>query len=80
MLGLDGLVADVVEGAVIEDVAVLENLDERCAAMIVRALERLAEMLLFDVDGAGDEGGMRSERQRDRVERKIHGTRRASTW
>src|SRR5215472_3784013 len=49
MLGLEALVTDVVEGAVVEDVAVLQNLDERGAAMRVRPLEHLAEMLLLDI-------------------------------
>ena len=55
MVGLDRLVADVVESAVVEDVAVLQNLDERGAAMRMRPLERFAEMLLLDVDRARDE-------------------------
>ena len=52
MVGLDGLVAQFLEGTIVEDVAVLEDLDERRAAMGVAALEHLAEMLLLDVDGA----------------------------
>src|ERR1700730_13936793 len=76
MLGLDALVAHVVECAIVEDIAVLENLDERRAAMVMCALEGVAEMFLLDVDGTRNESSMRAKRHGDRVEWEIHRSRR----
>src|SRR5260370_30307971 len=63
MIGLDLLVADVVEGAVIENVAVLEDFDERRAAMPMSAFQRLAEPLLLDADSTRNERRARSHRR-----------------
>jgi hypothetical protein len=50
-----------VEGVVVEDVAVLEDLDEGDALVAGRRLHHRAEVLDVDVDGAGDEGGLRGD-------------------
>src|SRR5229473_4622096 len=71
MIGLDLLVRHIVESAVIENIAVLQNLDERGPTMGMRALEHLALMLLLDVHRAGDEAGAGTERERDRIKRII---------
>ena len=55
VVALARLVGEVVERAVVEDVAVLEDLDERRAAVGVRAPQDLLQMLGLDVDAAGDE-------------------------
>src|SRR5260370_41501844 len=72
MIGLDLLVADVVEGAVVENVAVLGDLDERRAAMPMSAFERIAEVLLLDIDGTRNERRMGSQSHRQRIEGKVH--------
>src|SRR5215469_10936683 len=77
MLGLDALIGHVVERAVIEDVAVLQDLNEGRTAMVVGALQRLAEMLLLNVDRTGDKGRMRSQSHSERVEGKINRTERS---
>ena len=59
-LGRDGL-----EGAVVEDVAVLEDLDERRAPVVVGPAERLHHVLAVEVVGAGHEGGLGAERHAD---------------
>ena len=74
------LVGEVVEGAVVEDRAVLEDLDEGGAAVLGRRAQDLDEPLLVAVDGARDEGRAGAERQRQRVERRIDRAARASTW
>ena len=51
-------------GAVVEDVAVLEDLDVGGALVRGRFFQRFLEVLLKDVDGAGDEGGFGSDGQR----------------
>ena len=53
---------DVVEGAVVEDVAVLEDLDERRALVGVRLAEDLDHVLAVEVVGACDEAGLGAER------------------
>ena len=53
---------DVVERAVVEHVAVLEDLDERRALVIVRLAEDLHHVLAIEVVGAGDEAGLGTER------------------
>src|SRR5260370_14632688 len=72
MVGLDLLVAHVVEGAVIENVAVLKDFDERRAAMPMSAFERIAEVLLLDIDRTRNERRMRSQSHRQRIKRKVH--------
>ena len=74
------LLGEVVEGAVVEHRAVLEDLDEGGAAMLGRRAQHLDEPLLVAVDGARDEGGAGAEGQRQRVERRIDRAARASTW
>ena len=71
VVGLGGLVGDVAEGAVVEDVAVLEDLDEGRPFVGVCALDDLLQVLGLDVDAAGDEAGLGAERQRDRIERMV---------
>jgi hypothetical protein len=50
VLGLAILLREVAERAVVEDVAVLEDLDERAALVRVRALHDLLQVLRLDVD------------------------------
>ena len=57
------------ERAVVEDVAVLVDLDERAALVLVRPPEHLHHVLAVHVVGAGHERGLGAERDRDRVER-----------
>ena len=70
------LAADRVEGAVVEDVAVLVDLDEGGAIVLGGGAQGRGEVLLLDVDGAGDERGLGAERQRQRVERRVLGAER----
>ena len=72
MVGLDSLVADFLESVIVEDVAILKDLDKRSAAICVGALEHFAEMFLLDVDRAGDERRIRTKRDRHRIEREIN--------
>jgi hypothetical protein len=62
---------DRVEGAVVEDVAVLVDLDERRALVLVGPAQDLLQVLPVEVVGAGDEAGLRPERQAERVERVV---------
>src|SRR5580658_6170161 len=77
MIGLDLLVTDIVEGAVVEDVAVLENLDEGGAAMSVGPFDHIAKVLDLNVHRTGDEGGMDAEGDGDRIEGEINGADRS---
>ncbi|BFO16156.1 hypothetical protein SHKM778_25440 [Streptomyces sp. KM77-8] len=68
--GFFGLLAvlEDVEGAVVEDVAVLVDLDE-CGAGVVGGLAQdLGEVFAVGVDGAGDEGRFRADGEGDGVE------------
>ena len=58
------LLREVVEGAVVEDRAVLEDLDEGGAAVLGRRAQDLDEALLVAVDRARDEGGAGPEARR----------------
>ena len=60
-------------GTVVEDVAVLEDLDERGALVPARALERLLEMLGVRVDRPGDERRLGGERDREGADREVNG-------
>jgi hypothetical protein len=55
-------------GAVIEDVAVLQNFDKRRAAMRSGLLEGVFQVDLEDVDGAGDKSGFRADGKGNGVE------------
>ena len=68
------------ETPVVEDVAVLEDLDERRTLVLVGPAQDLVQVLGLDVDAAGDERGLRAEGQRDRVEGMVEGTRAGWTW
>ena len=65
------LAGDPLERTVVEDVAVLEDLHERGAVVIVRPTERLDHVLAIHVVRAGDERRLRPERDRQRVERMV---------
>ena len=65
------LLGDLVELAVVEDVAVLVDLDERRAVVVVGGAERLDHVLAVEVVGAGDEAGLGAERDGERVERRV---------
>jgi hypothetical protein len=68
-----GLVAigEVVEGAVVEDRAVLQHLDERRAAVLGSGAQDLDEALLVAIDGAGDERRAGADGERQRIERRV---------
>src|SRR3954451_17284596 len=57
-----------VERAVVEDVAVLVDLDEGRAVVRRGGAQRLGHVLLVSVDRAGDERRFRAERKRDGIE------------
>ena len=63
----DLAVGEVAPGAVVEDVAVLEDLDERRAVVAAGPLERLLEVLGVGVDRAGDERRLGGEGDRQRL-------------
>ena len=80
-LGVVGhfLFGEVVEGAVVIDDAVLENLDERGAAVFMGALQHHRQVPLHGVDRTGGEAGAGAEREghrRDRVVDRAHRRRR----
>jgi hypothetical protein len=60
-----------VELAVVEDVAVLVDLDERGAVVGVGGTEGLDHVLSVEVVGAGHETRLGAERHRQRIERRI---------
>ena len=53
----------VIEGAIVEDVAILIDFEERHAFVLRRGLDHGAEMLHIDVDRARDEGCFTRDRQ-----------------
>ena len=61
-----------VERAVVEDRAVLVDLDQRRAPVLRGRAQRLGEVLAVGVGRAGHERGLGAEGQRDRVERVVH--------
>ena len=63
----DLAVGEVAPRAVVEDVAVLEDLDERRALVPAGPLERPLEVLGVGVDRAGDERRLGGERDRQRL-------------
>src|SRR5699024_9626304 len=65
------LLAQQVEGAVVEDGAVLEDLDEAGAAVAGGGVEDLGQSLAVGVQGAGDEGALGAQGQRQGVERVV---------
>ena len=65
------LLAHEVEGVVVVDVAVLEDLDESRAAVPSGRAEHLGQPLLVRVDRARDERRLGSDRNRQRVERVV---------
>ena len=76
LVRLAALAANRVEGAVVEDVAVLVDLDEGRALVFGGRPQGRGDVLLLDVDRAGDEGGLGAERQRGRVEGMVLGAER----
>src|SRR5579863_7133857 len=54
--------------AIVKDIAVLQNLDERRAFMRGGVFQGLFQVLLEDVDGASDESRLRANRERNRIE------------
>src|SRR5664280_1981784 len=63
--------------AVVEDVAVLVDLYQGGAAVHRRRPQHRRQVPPIGVDRAGDEGGLRAERQRHRVERPVQRAHRA---
>ena len=62
---------DVVEGPVVEHVAVLEDLDERRTLVVVGLAEDLHHVLAVEVVGTGHEAGLGTQRDAQRVERRV---------
>ena len=65
------LAGDVLELAVVEHVAVLEDLHERRATMIVGGPEDFHHVLAIEVVGPGNEAGLGTEGHGQRVERRV---------
>ena len=61
---------------IVEDIAILENLDVGRALVRGGFFQRVFQVLLKNVDGARDEGGFRTDRQRNRIERTIRACRK----
>src|SRR5262245_52071885 len=59
------------KGRVVEDIAVLVDLDERHAFVSHRALDDRLQMFRVPVDRPGDEGGFGGNRNRQRIQRVI---------
>src|SRR5574340_77130 len=76
MIGFDILVGEMGEGAVVEDVAVLEDLDEGGAGVLIRTPNHLLQMFGFDVDTACDKSAVSSQSKRYGIERMIQRTER----
>src|SRR5882757_5065614 len=68
--------AERVERAVVEDRAVLQDLDQRSATMGGRRTQHLGKALAVRVERPADEGGLGAQRQRDRVERVVQRAQR----
>ena len=66
---LGGFVGGVVVGAIVEDVAVLVDLDERRADVLGGALQDVFQMLHIDVDRAGGECRLGADGDADRADR-----------
>ena len=60
---------EVIEGMIVEDVAVLIDLQERHAFVSGRGFDHRAQVLDVNVDGARDEGCFAGDRQRQRINR-----------
>ncbi len=71
LIGTGVLGGDLLEGPVVEDVAVLVDLDEGRPPVVVGAAEGLLHVLAVHVVGPGHEGGLGPEGQADRVERRL---------
>ena len=65
------VLADEVEGAIVVDVAVLKDLDERAPAMCGCSSQRFRQMRTIRVDRARHERRLRANRERQRIERPI---------
>ena len=70
------LLGDRVERAIVEDVAVLEDFDDRTALVIMGSTEHLLHVTAIHVVRASDKGRLGAERHRDGVERLIDRTHR----
>src|SRR5439155_15408254 len=66
VIRLDAFVGGVIENAVVEDLAVLINLNEGCAFMSRGAFQNFRQMIDVDVDGTGDKSGLSADGQRQR--------------
>ena len=65
------VLAHEVERIVVEDVAVLEDLQECRALVMRRGSQRFLQMRQVHVDRSRDEGRFRTDRQRQRIERPV---------
>ena len=77
-VGAHFLGGELLEGAVVEDVAVLVDLDEGGAVVLRGALQRRHQVVRVDVQRARDEGGLGAERDAERVQRVVDRAERAS--
>ena len=73
---LGALLAQRVERAVVEDRAVLQDLDQRGAAVLGGGAQHLGQPVAVGVQRAADEGRLGAQRQRHRVERVVQRTHR----
>ena len=64
-------------GAIVEDVAILQNLDVGGALVRGGFFQRVLQVLLENVDRARDEGGFRADGERDGIERAVGGAERS---
>ena len=80
VVGAGVAAGDLLEGAVVEDVAVLVDLDEGGALVVVRPAEDLLHVLAVHVVGPGHEARLGAEGEADGVEAASRGSRTASTW
>src|SRR5512139_4109359 len=71
MIGFGFLLRERAERPIIENVAILQDFDERRAAVLEGPADQVLQMFGLDVDAAGDEGAVGTESDRHRVERMI---------
>src|SRR5215212_5848279 len=72
-VGADAALGKVVEGVVVEDIAVLVDLYERDAFVLRRCIHHRAKMFDVDVDRARYKGRLTRDRQRQGIDRIVDG-------
>ena len=76
IIGLDALVGGVLEDAVVEDLAILVDLDKRGALVGCRPPQRLGQVVDIDVNSTGDKGRLSADGERQGPQRIVDGTQR----